>query len=349
MIDPAVKTPDLKVQEPTHLSTIYESQTEDAFKPAATASEVTEASTGQTTTRESSISKTSSSATTPEAPAAKVQAKAQVQDKVQAQAGQESSIPNLFSLAGKIIIVTGAARGIGLTMSESLIECGAIVHALDRLPNPSPEFDRLAASLPEGTLTYHPIDVLDVPALDILVTSIAETHSGLHGLITAAGIQHEAPALNYPAETCNRVLAVNITGVMSSAQAVARAMLAHGTPGSIALIASMSGTVANRGLLCAAYNASKAGVQQLGRSLAAEWGKEGIRVNTISPGYVVTQMVEELFEKFPERREGWAGENMLGRLGKPGDLGGAGVFLMAGCSGWMTGGDLRIDGGHTAW
>jgi hypothetical protein len=130
MMDPAVKTPDLKVQEPTHLSTIYESQTEDAFKPAATASEVTEASTSQTTTRESSISKTSSSATTPEAPAAKVQAKAQVQDKVQAQAGQESSVPNLFSLAGKIIIVTGAARGIGLTMSESLIECGAIGESL---------------------------------------------------------------------------------------------------------------------------------------------------------------------------------------------------------------------------
>jgi NAD(P)-dependent dehydrogenase (short-subunit alcohol dehydrogenase family) len=144
-------------------------------------------------------------------------------------------------------------------------------------------------------------------------------------------------------------LAVNITGVLSSAQAVARAMIEHGTPGSIALIASMSGTIANRGLPCAAYNASKAGVQQLGRSLAAEWGKEGIRVNTISPGYVVTQMVEELFEKFPERKEGWAGENMLGRLGRPGDFGGAGVFLMAECSGYMTGADLRIDGGHTAW
>lgn len=120
---------------------------------------------------------------------------------------------------------------------------------------------------------------------------------------------------------------------MSSAQVVARAMLAHGTPGSIALIASMSGTIANRGLPCAAYNASKAGVQQLGRSLAAEWGRELIRVNTISPGYVVTQMVEELFEKFPERREGWAGESMLGRLGRPGDLGGQRFSLWRGAVG----------------
>ncbi|OBT61376.1 hypothetical protein VE03_09243 [Pseudogymnoascus sp. 23342-1-I1] len=274
-MDPAVKTPDLSVQVPSVLQTIYEYQTEDVSKSTATASEVTETPTGQTTSRESSIPKTPSSATTPQVPGEKdqVQAQAQAQVQTQVQASQEGSVPGPFSLAGKVIIVTGGARGIGLSMSESLIECGAIVHALDLLPIPSPEFDRLAASLPKGTLTYHPIDVLNVPALDTLITSIADTHSGLHGLIAASGIQHEAPALTYPADTCNR--AVNVTGVLSSAQAVARAMLAHATPGSIALIASMSGTIANRGLLCVAYNASKAGVQQLGRSLAAEWGQEG--------------------------------------------------------------------------
>ncbi|KFY86062.1 hypothetical protein V500_07904 [Pseudogymnoascus sp. VKM F-4518 (FW-2643)] len=254
-MDPAVKNPDLKVQEPTLLPTIYESQTEDAFKPTATASEVTEARTRQTTTREASIPETPSSTTTPQVPASKDQGQVQAQ----VEAGKESSVPRLFSLAGKVIVVTGGARGIGLSMSESLIECGTTVHALDLLPIPSPEFDRLAASLPKGTLTYHPIDILDLPALDTLITSIADKHSGLHGLIAAAGIQHEAPALTYSAEICNRVLAVNITGVMSSAQVVARAMLAHGTPGSITLIASMSGTIANRGLPCAAYNASKAG------------------------------------------------------------------------------------------
>ncbi|KFZ03977.1 hypothetical protein V502_10507, partial [Pseudogymnoascus sp. VKM F-4520 (FW-2644)] len=240
-MDPAVKNPDLKVQEPTLLPTICESQTEDAFKPTATASEVTEARTRKTTTREASIPETPSSTTTPQVPASKDQGQVQAQ----VEAGKESSVPRLFSLAGKVIVVTGGARGIGLSMSESPIECGATVHALDLLPIPSPD--------------------------------IADKHSGLHGLIAAAGIQHEAPALTYSAEICNRVLAVNITGVMSSAQLLARAMLAHGTPGSITLIASMSGTIANRGLPCAAYNASRAGVQQLGRSLAAEWGREGIR------------------------------------------------------------------------
>jgi NAD(P)-dependent dehydrogenase (short-subunit alcohol dehydrogenase family) len=117
----------------------------------------------------------------------------------------------------------------------------------------------------------------------------------------------------------------------------------------MALIASMSGTVANRGLLCASYNASKAGVQQLGRSLAAEWGVHGIRVNTISPGYIETEMVRELFETQPQRRREWAGQNMLGRIASPEDFKGVAVFLMGGGSRWMTGSDVRIDGGHCAW
>lgn len=88
------------------------------------------------------------------------------------------------------------------------------------------------------------------------------------------------------------MFAVNVTGAMMTAQAAAKAMIKYECPGSIAFIASMSGTVANRGLLCSAYNASKAGVLQLARNLAAEWGLHKIRVNTISPGYIVTDMVE---------------------------------------------------------
>jgi NAD(P)-dependent dehydrogenase (short-subunit alcohol dehydrogenase family) len=102
-------------------------------------------------------------------------------------------------------------------------------------------------------------------------------------------------------------------------------------------------------LICPAYNASKAGVIQLGRNLASEWGEYGIRVNTISPGYIVTAMVEELFKKYPERREVWPTQNMLGKLSKPEDYRGAAVFLLSEASCFMTGSDMRIDGGHTAW
>ena len=88
---------------------------------------------------------------------------------------------------------------------------------------------------------------------------------------------------------------------------------------------------------------------QLARNLASEWGLHGIRVNTISPGYIVTAMVEALFERFPERREDWPKQNMLQRLSKPEDYRGIAVFLMSDSSSFMTGADLRIDGGHAAW
>lgn len=97
------------------------------------------------------------------------------------------------------------------------------------------------------------------------------------------------------------------------------------------------------------YNASKAGVIQLARSLAAEWGQYGIRVNTISPGYILTQMLLNLFDDYPERREQWPKENMLQRLSVPKEYRGAAVFLLSDASSFMTGSDLRIDGGHAAW
>ncbi len=98
-----------------------------------------------------------------------------------------------------------------------------------------------------------------------------------------------------------------------------------------------------------AYNASKAAVIQLARNLASEWGEHGIRVNTISPGYIVTAMTEALFDAYPERRSDWAKGNMLNRLSTPEEFRGAAVFLLSDASSFMTGSDLRIDGGHCAW
>jgi len=171
----------------------------------------------------------------------------------------------------------------------------------------------------------------------------------MDGLIAAAGIQKELSALEYTAEDANTMFSINITGVFMTAQAVAKAMIATSTPGSIILIASMSGTVANRGLVCPAYNTSKAGVIQLARNLASEWGEHNIRVNTISPGYIRTDMVEQLLKEFPEREVEWPKQNMLGRISRPEEYRGAAVFLMSDASSFMTGSDLRMDGGHSAW
>jgi NAD(P)-dependent dehydrogenase (short-subunit alcohol dehydrogenase family) len=213
--------------------------------------------------------------------------------------------------------------------------------------------------------------------LNQIVEEIATKHQRLDGLIAAAGIQQETPALEYSAQDCDNMFSVNVTGCFMTAQAAARQMVRFGNGGSIVLIASMSGTIANRvcflplpspllkttglpflhiaklastqGLICPAYNASKAGVLQLARNLASEWGVHNIRVNTISPGYIVTAMVEALFEKFPERKTEWPKQNMLGRLSAPEEYRGAAAFLISDASSFMTGSDLRMDGGHSAW
>jgi len=241
---------------------------------------------------------------------------------------------------------------LGLVQAEALLEAGATVYALDRLDEPSPDFYRVQKRAAEElgtTFHYRRIDVRDVENLNKIVQEISDTHGRMDGLIAAAGIQQETAAIEYSQKDANTMFEVNVTGVFMTAQAVAKEMIRWGNGGSIAMIASMSGTVANKGLICAAYNSSKAAVIQLSRNLAAEWGVHGIRVNTISPGYIVTQMVEALFEQYPERRRDWPTQNMLGKLSMPNEYRGAGVFLISDASSFMTASDLRIDGGHCAW
>ncbi|MCJ1341741.1 hypothetical protein MMC09_007038 [Bachmanniomyces sp. S44760] len=257
-----------------------------------------------------------------------------------------------FSLTDKVVLVSGAARGLGLTQAEALLEAGATVYALDRLEEPSPDFYRIQERAAEelGTsFNYRRIDVRDVEELNRIIADIAKEHHRLDGLVAAAGIQQETTALDYSAKDANMMFEINITGVFMTAQAAAKQMIRFGNSGSIVFIASMSAFIANRGLICPAYNASKAGVVQLARNLASEWGEYGIRVNTISPGYIVTAMVEELFQKYPERRVDWPKQNMLGRLSKPEEYRGAAVFLISDASSFMTAGDIRMDGGHAGW
>ncbi|KAI1436794.1 hypothetical protein GGR50DRAFT_170388 [Xylaria sp. CBS 124048] len=274
------------------------------------------------------------------------------------QAAPKALLPE-FDLKGKVIVVSGGAQGLGIVQAEALLEAGATVHVFDRQAEPpvGSKFQRVAqrAKNELGTsIFYHQVDVrTGVESLDAIVRDIADKHGRIDGLIAAAGIQQETSALEYKAADADRMLGVNVTGVLMTAQAVAHHMIRVGSSGSLVLIASMSGTIANRGLICPliyrVYNASKAAVIQLGRNLAMEWGSKGIRVNTISPGYIVTEMVEKLFVEYPERKTNWPKENMLGILSKPEDYRGAAVFLLSDASRFMTGADLRIDGGHAAW
>lgn len=154
-----------------------------------------------------------------------------------------------FNLADKVVLVSGAARGLGLTQAEALLEAGATVYALDRLPEPSPDFFRVQKRAAEElgtTFYYRQIDVRNVEGLNQIISEIADIHGRLDGLIAAAGIQQETTALEYTAKDANLMFEINITGAFMTAQAVARQMIRFGNGGSIAMIASMSATIANR-------------------------------------------------------------------------------------------------------
>lgn len=152
-----------------------------------------------------------------------------------------------------------------------------------------------------------------------------------------------------------KMLEVNYTGVLLSARACARQMLKYKNQGSMCLVASMSGTIANKGFIAPVYNSSKAAVVQLTRNLAMEWGRMnpdgsgGIRVNSLSPGHIVTPMVQANFDAGEADRAAWEENSMLGRLSTPEEYKAVGIFMLSPASSYMTGHDLKIDGGTTAW
>lgn len=208
----------------------------------------------------------------------------------------QPSYTTLFSLKNKTIAITGGGRGLGLTLAFAVVEAGGHVACLDILPDPvESEWERLRATAKTHgvTVMYRRCDVTAESEIEAAIHAIVHNAvtkgTEFSGVIACAGIQQMTPAIDYPAADFERILRVNTTGVFTTAKYAARAMIARKTPGSIVLISSMSGQIANRGLTCAAYNSSKAAVQQMCRSLAQEWGQHGIRINTLSPGVSFAQ------------------------------------------------------------
>ncbi|KAI1372768.1 NAD(P)-binding protein [Hypoxylon crocopeplum] len=262
-----------------------------------------------------------------------------------------------FDLSGKVFIVTGGARGLGLSLAEALAETGGKVYCFDREPEADQAWNEAARRAEEygGILHYEQQDVQDTDGLDRTIAAIADKHKRLDGVIAAAGVQHLSPAEEWTRDEVNRMLDINYTGLMMTATSAARQMFKYKIHGSMCFIASMSGTIANKGLLSPVYNSSKAAVIQLARNLAMEWspirkdGTGGIRVNCISPGHILTPMVLKNFEEVPGLREKWESGNMMGRLAETTEFKGAALFLLSNASSFMTGSNLIIDGGHTAW
>ncbi|KAJ5558890.1 hypothetical protein N7461_002862 [Penicillium sp. DV-2018c] len=256
-----------------------------------------------------------------------------------------------FNIEDRVYAITGGGGGLGLTMAEALIEAGAKVYCLDRMETPHQDFldAKERASNNGGSLEYMCTDVRNKSEVNDVFAAIASKDKRLDGLIAAAGINRLESALEHSQESLHEVMAVNYNGVFNAATAAAQQMFNYEQKGSILLVASMSGLIANKGMTSPVYNSSKAAVIQLAKCLAMEWGRYNIRVNSLCPGHVMTKMVSQVFQHNPAAKALWEGENMFGRLATPEEFRGTALFCLSDASSFMTGSTLVIDGGHTAW
>jgi NAD(P)-dependent dehydrogenase (short-subunit alcohol dehydrogenase family) len=252
---------------------------------------------------------------------------------------------SLFSLEDRVAVVTGAASGIGRRIALGLAEAGAHVGLLDLSGADLEGTAKEVEALGRRALAL-PADVTSADDLTGAVTRVETELGPLRLAVNCAGIANAAPAEDMDLAQWQRVIDINLTGVFLSCQAEARAMLPR-HEGSIVNIASMSGVIVNRGLLQAHYNASKAAVIHLSKSLAMEWCRRGIRVNSISPGYTATPMNTR--PEVADQVRQFEADTPLGRMATVDELVGPAVFLLSDAASFCTGVDLLVDGGFVCW
>ncbi|MDQ2757572.1 MAG: glucose 1-dehydrogenase [Actinomycetota bacterium] len=249
-----------------------------------------------------------------------------------------------FRLTDKVAIVTGGTRGLGAGFSRALGEAGArvVIGGRDDVAGAA----QVAALAADGIeATYVAGDVTVTADVEQLLASTLDAYGRVDVLVNNAGACVHAPALEVTEEDWHHVIDTNLGGVWTVARTVGRHLVGQGS-GSIVNIGSMSGMVVNRPQWQPAYNASKAAVHHLTRSLAAEWGPSGVRVNALAPGYIKTDMspVDE-----PQFRRMWIEDAPMQRYGTVEELAPAVVFLASDASSFVTGSVLVADGGYTAF
>jgi NAD(P)-dependent dehydrogenase (short-subunit alcohol dehydrogenase family) len=252
-----------------------------------------------------------------------------------------------FKLPGKTAIVTGAGQGIGLACAEALGEAGARVIVADR--------DVALAKSATAELTgkgfqaeMAEMDVTDSRRVTELADELVARHGRVDILVNNAGIaRSETPAETVTDEHWLNVLDVNLNGTFWCCRAFGKHMLAA-KAGNIVNIGSMSGFIVNKPQEQCFYNASKAAVHHLTKSLAAEWGARGVRVNAVAPTYIETPL-NAFVKNSPRMYDAWIGGTPMARMGQVDEIASVVLFLASEAASLMTGSVVVVDGGYTCW
>ncbi len=252
-------------------------------------------------------------------------------------------IRDLFSLENKLAVITGGNQGIGKVVARYLAGAGADVALLD-VKDATEVAEAIESEYGVSASSYI-CDVTDSDAVDSTLNLITEEMGCPDILFNNAGIVYQKECIDLDNSEWDKVINVNLNGVFYVARAFARLLKAAGKGGSVINTASMSGLIVNTPQPQASYNATKAAVIQLTKSLAIEWIDLGIRVNCISPGYIKTELVDSIRKDWQEY---WLGLIPMKRMGTPEELAGAVIYLASDASSYTTASNIVIDGGFTS-
>jgi NAD(P)-dependent dehydrogenase (short-subunit alcohol dehydrogenase family) len=252
-----------------------------------------------------------------------------------------------FKLTDRVALVTGGGRGIGLACADALAEAGARVVIADR-DTAIAEEGRSALRARNFDAELVIMDVTDARRVTEVADELVARHGRVDVLVNNAGIaRSETPAETVSDEHWLNVIDVNLNGTFWCCRAFGRHML-QAKSGAIVNIGSMSGFIVNKPQGQCYYNASKAAVHQLTKSLAAEWGARGVRVNAVAPTYIATPL-NEFVKSNPAMYDAWIGGTPMARLGRVEEIASVVLFLASDAASLMTGSIVLADGGYTCW